>query len=249
MASEYYKWLARDVKPEETKELTREEKWRNWWYYHKWHVVIGIFCLIFMANIGYDMIHNARNKPDYKIAYVGSADLPADTVEALELAFATLGEDLNGNGKVQVELLSYTLADEETSGQPSMDENDAERSYNASMMLLMNIETVESMIFLLEDPEAFSANYPVLTRVDGTKVDDTSDSDVPTCYRWADCPVLASLELGTFEIPLVGEIAVGDSQKAMENIYVARRGLWDDGTNDTIEGALRLWETMTEGAK
>ena len=249
MASEYYKWLARDVKPEEKKELTREEKWRNWWYYHKWHVVIGLICLIFMANIGYDMIHNAQNQPDYKIAYVGTTALPDDTVEALELAFATLGEDLNDNGKVQVELLSYELLDEEASGQPSMDENSAERGYNASMMLLMNIETVESMIFLLEDPAAFSANYPVLTRVDGTKVDDTPDSDVPTYYRWADCPVLTSLELGTFEIPLVGETAIGDSQLAMANIYVARRGLWDDGSNDTIEGALRLWDAMTEGAK
>ena len=244
MASEYYKWLARDVKPEEEKVLTREEKWRNWWYYHKWHVVICIFCLIIMVNIGYDMAYNAMNEPDYKIAYVGKTALPEDTVEALEAAIASLGEDLNGNGKVQVELLSYELLDEE-----SMDENSAERGYNTSMLLLMNIETVESMIFLLEDPAAFSADYPVLTRVDGTKTEETPDSDVPTYYRWADCPVLTGLDLGTFEIPVVGGMAEGDSQLAMENICVARRGLWDDDSNDTIEGALRLWETMTEGAK
>lgn len=248
MASEYYKWLARDVKPEETRELTREEKWKNWWYYHKWHVIIGIFCLIFLANIGYDMAYNAANKPDYKIAYVGTTALPEDTVESLEQALATLGEDLNGNGKVQVELLTYQLMSDEGTGKPGMDENSAERGYNASMMLLMNIETVESMIFLLEDPAAFSANYPVLVSVDGVK-EEASDEELQMYYRWADCPVLTSLDLKTFEIPLVGETAVGDSQKAMENICVARRGLWDDDSNETIEGALRLWEIMTEGAK
>lgn len=248
MASEYYKWLARDVKPEEKRELTREEKWKNWWYYHKIHVVVGILCVIFMVNIGYDMWHNATNKPDYKIAYVGTSTLPDDTVEALETAFATLGEDLNGNGKVQVELLSYQLYDEENSGKPSMDENSAERGYNASMLLLMNIETVESMIFLLEDPAAFAANYPVLVSVDGVK-EEESEEPLQMYYRWADCPVLAGLELGTFEIPLVGETAVGDSQLAMAEICVARRGLWDDESNDRIRGALRLWDVMTEGAK
>lgn len=167
MASEYYKWLARDVKPEEKKVLTREEKWHNWWSYHKWHVVIGIFCVIFIANIAYDIASNARNEPDYKIAYVGSTALPEDTVEALELAFAALGEDLSGNGEVRVELKSYVLS---------------EQSEDASMLLLMNIETVESMIFLLEDPEGFAADYPILT---GT----------PLYHRWTDCPVLEELDL------------------------------------------------------
>ena len=41
MASEYHKWIARNEKPEEKRQLTKEEKWKNWWYYHKWHVVIA----------------------------------------------------------------------------------------------------------------------------------------------------------------------------------------------------------------
>ena len=35
MAGEYVRWLARVVKPAEKKELTPEEKRRNWWAYHK----------------------------------------------------------------------------------------------------------------------------------------------------------------------------------------------------------------------
>ena len=98
MAGEYVRWLARDVKPLEKKELTPEEKRRNWWDYHKWHVLIAVVCLVFAVDLVSDVVHNARNKPDYKIAYVGSTDLPEDTARALETALAALGEDLNGNG-------------------------------------------------------------------------------------------------------------------------------------------------------
>ena len=246
MAGEYYRWLARNEKPEEKKELTPEEKRRNWWDYHKWHVVIGIVCVILMLDLIGDVLHNVRNKPDYKIAYVGYTDLPDDIAEALENAFAGLGEDLNGNGKVQVELLEYQLYRESDSINPAEQEQGAEMGYNASMLLTTNIELVESMIWLLEEPEDFNAHYPILCHADGTLPG--GETEAPLHYRWSGCPVLTSLELGTFQIPVIDGVLDGDCQKALENIAVARRGLWDDGTNDTIEGNIRLWETITEGA-
>ena len=248
MASEYYKWLARDVKPEEEKVLTPEEKRRNWWDYHKWHVVIVIVCIILAVDLVGDVIHNSRNKPDYQIAYVGYTLLPDDTVAALEEAFAQLGEDLNGNGKVQVELTQYQLYDETAAENPAQEEENAERGYNSSVLLMLNIETVESMIFLLEEPELFQETYQILARVDGTLPDETPDSDVPLWYSWSECPVLTGLDLGSFGIPVIGGTAEGDSQKAMENIAIACRGLWEDGSNDTIRGAQRLWDALTEGA-
>ena len=39
----------------------------------------------------------------------------------------------------------------------------------------------------------------------------------------------------------------GDSQLALSGLAVARRGLWDDGTNDSILAGIALWERMTEG--
>ena len=41
MASEYLKWKYRDVQPERAVELTSQQKRANWWYYHKWHVLLG----------------------------------------------------------------------------------------------------------------------------------------------------------------------------------------------------------------
>lgn len=240
MAGEYYRWLARDVVPEKKRELTPAEKRRNWWYYHKWHVVIALVCVVMLASVISDALYNSRNEPDYKIAFVGRSLLPEDTVDALEAAFANLGRDLNGNGKVQVEILEYQFYDENADIGPLDMEASAERAYNASMLLMVNVETVESMIYLLEDPEIFAATYPVLTPVgEGGEL----------WYRWGDCPVLSGLELGTFEIPVVGGVAQGDNQLVMENICIACRGLWDDGSNEMTEGALELWAILTDGAK
>ena len=248
MAGEYVRWLARDVKPAEKKELTKEEKRRNWWDYHKWHVCIAIVCLILAADLVSDMVRNARNEPDYTIAYVGVTALPGDLIEAVEEAVAEHGEDLNGNGKVQVELRQYVLSDGSGSN-PALALEDTERSQAASLLLQGNIEAVESMIFLLEDPELFREALPIFSRVDGTLEEDTPDSDVPLYYYWEDCPLLAGLELPNFEVPVIDGMVQGDSQAALGKLGVARRGLWDDGTNDTIRGNIALFERITEGAK
>ena len=247
MAGEYVRWLARDVKPREKQELTPEEKRRNWWDYHKWHVVIAILCVVLIGDVIYDAVRNSRNRPDYVVAYVGQTALPDSLRERLEDGLAQLGEDLNGNGKVQVQVRQFVIAAE--SGNPVFAMEDTERGYASSMLLQGNIETVESMIFLLEDPALFQATFPILCRADGTLVEDTPDSNVPLYYRWADCPALTELQMPNFEVPVISGTIEGDCQKALAELGVARRGLWDDGMNDSIRGAIALWERMTEGVK
>ena len=154
MAGEYVRWLARNEKPREKRELTPEEKRRNWWDYHKWHVVLAILCAVLLGDVIYDAVNNSRNMPDYVVAYVGQTALPDTLVEIAEDGIAQLGEDLNGNGKVQVELRQYVLYDGSGSN-PALALEDTERSQAASLLLQGNIEAVESMIFLLEDPELF----------------------------------------------------------------------------------------------
>ena len=51
MAGEYVRWLARNEKPREKRELTPEEKRRNWWDYHKWHVVLAILCAVLLGDV------------------------------------------------------------------------------------------------------------------------------------------------------------------------------------------------------
>ena len=172
MAGEYVRWLARDVKPAEKKELTPEEKRRNWWAYHKWYVLIGVAGLILAANLVFDAVSNVRAAPDYTITYVGSAPLAEGVAPALEECIAELGEDLNGNGQVQVEVLEFLLR-----------EGEAATVFGDSLQLTLSIESGESVLYLLEDPALFAETYPILS----------SDGDAPY-YRCGDCPALASLE-------------------------------------------------------
>ena len=72
---------------------------------------------------------------------------------------------------------------------------------------------------------------------------------MPLFYRWADCPALTGLQMPNFEVPVISGTVEGDCQKALAELGVARRGLWDDGMNDSIRGAIALWERMTEGVK
>ena len=109
MAGEYVRWLARDVKPEQKRELTREEKRRNWWDYNKWYVLAGIAALILAANLLHTVLHAAENRPDYTLVYVGTSALNTHTVTALEQHLAELGVDLSGNGVVEAELMEFVL--------------------------------------------------------------------------------------------------------------------------------------------
>jgi len=108
MASEYLKKKYQDVKPDAPVELTRAEKRKNWWYYHKWHVGAVVLLAAVIVSIVWPIVN--RVTPDVQVAYVGEMPLPEDAAAALEEALAGLTEDLNGDGKVLVELRQYVSA-------------------------------------------------------------------------------------------------------------------------------------------
>ena len=149
MASEYLKWKYRDVQPEKTVELTKEQRRQNWWHYHKWHVLIGAAVVL----SGLDWVWNAltRVTPDYQIAYVGSAPLSQEGAAAWEARLAALGADCDGDGKVVVQVNQYLSARE-----------DAMYAAAANVKLLADLDSRESYFFLLEDPEKFQADYEIL---------------------------------------------------------------------------------------
>lgn len=244
MSSKYYEWLARDEKPVQQRELTPEEKRRNWWDYHKWHVVIGIVCVLMAGNFVWSIIDGSRNVPDYQIAYVGSAALPDDTVAGLEAAFAAIGQDLNGNGKVQVQVNQYVVYADTSN---AITESEQSYTYNTTMQLMADIETAQSVIFLVEDPEQFQADYGILCQADGTFAQDASESMEGVSFRWGDCPGLTQLDVGSFSLQYMTGPVEGSNQDLLANLYIARRGFYNGETSPLLEGAIALWNQITEG--
>lgn len=238
MASEYLKWKYRDVTPDKKAELTPGEKRKNWWHYHKWHVAAGVV----LTGIGISLVCNAmglgRIKPDYQVAYVGENALPDDTAAAIESAFAALGEDLNGDGRVTVRLNQY----------PSSGGTDAGMAASAEVSLMADLLERDSYFFLLEDPAWFQVNYHSLRRLDGSLPEEGDNSAEGVCLSWPDCPALAGAGLGSFSYEVLGKTVTGSSDELAQGLSLARRGFWTEETCAYPEGCDALWERLTEGA-
>lgn len=229
MASEYLLKKYQDVKPDEVRELTKEEKRRNWWHYHKWHVVIAAVLALCAGNILWNILGIGEIKPDYSIAYVGSVPLSEETAEALRSGFAELSPDLNGDGNVAVELQQYV----------SVNTGDSDTLYYAQaarVQLVADITDCKSYFFLLEDPAGFQEATSALCNLDGSLPADGDLTPEGKYVIWGDCPVLAQIELGT-------------AQETVSRLSFARRGFWTEKTVPNAAACDALWECLTEGAK
>ena len=91
--------------PEPPREYTKAEKAANWWHYHWVAVVLGAAAVFFGGWIIKDTVFQTR--PDVQIAYVGTHELPVDTVNALQDALTPFCHDENGDGKVVVQVATY----------------------------------------------------------------------------------------------------------------------------------------------
>ena len=244
MASEYLQWKYRDIQPEEKRPLTGQEKVKNWWHYHKWHLIIGILLLASLIDIGKNALGIGIIKPDYQVAYVGTSILPEDAASALETALAGLGEDCNGDGKVVVQVNQYVETDSADKGSS----DDSYYTYASEVTLLADLEDCESYFFIMQDGETFQKNYQILSNLDGS-LPSEEDRDYQTCYlRWEDCPVLSNLDLGDYTESVAGQEVSGSSQMLLTGMHFARRGFWTEKTCENKEGCDVLWEKLTEGA-
>ena len=210
--------------PEPPREYTKKEKAANWWHYHWMIVVVVVLAVVFGVWIIKDTVFQTR--PDVQIAYVGTSDLPADTVTALQDALTPFCSDVNGDGKVVVQVDTYTVdfdaANEST-----------DAYYQMAGVTRLSAELAsggKTYIFLLQDPEGFEAQTGALQYLDGTVPDDPETTDADwreMVYRWTDCPVLTGLDLGNYEGLTVMDDVTGTNQSVLANLYVGRSGGWE----------------------
>lgn len=240
MASEYLKWKYRDVKPDQAVELTPRQKRANWWYYHKWYVLLGAGLLAASIYLVARALGFGQVTPDYQVAYVGSTALPEDTVTTLETALADLGSDCDGDGQVVVRVNQYVMGD--TSGEGAV------YSYASSTRLMADLDSCDSYFFLLEDPAAFQENYQVLRRLDGSLPEETDHDYESCCLSWSDCPTLQQLSLGEYTEKVLDQEIQGDSQELLNQLFVARRGFWTDRTCSYATQCDVLWDVITRGS-
>lgn len=228
MASEYLKWKYRDVKPDPPPApLTGKEKLKNWFAYHKWHLLVGAVLLWVLGSILYHALGIGQIRPDYTFAYVGREALPEDCVSALETGLAALGEDVNGDGRTVVELRQYVT---QRSG-------DAETAlyynYAADTVLLADIMAGDSYYFLMDDPQGVQRAYQILADADGGAPEDSDYSAEDRALRWNDCPALRSLGL---------------DPEITDGLYLGRRYFLAEKQPEALGAFDAFWHMLTKGA-
>ena len=242
MASEYLKQKYKDVKPDEKIELTPEQKRRNWWDYHKYWVLLGAVALIGFAWLIKDIFFHTE--PDYQVGYVSKTALPEEVLKNLQARLEELGEDVNGDGRVTVELFTYTLGFDEQSLM------DVDAVSTGITRLTVDLTSGRVYILLLDDPEGFRGRMGALSYLDGS----TPPLDAPTAdwtemvYAWDDCPVLAGMDLGTYTRFLDLSEQKIDGQEAMAGLYVGRRAALNEGQKASFAADEALWRALTADA-
>ncbi|MCR5294173.1 MAG: hypothetical protein K6E30_03205 [Lachnospiraceae bacterium] len=236
MASEYIKYQLRDMEPEEPpKPLTEKEKRKNWFDYHKWHLLIGLILLV----IGVDLIRSiyvsAQSAPDYQIAWVGSYKLPGDTVEALESAASAFGEDLNGNGEVTAVIAQYVINTEDAQGNEALAGNNTA----SEIKLMGDLEGSVSAFFLLEDPETFNEHYDILMPLEDGRL----------ALPFTEVSGLSGAAAGSYEeLLLNGETASGENAELLEGLYLARRIPRDNAKEEDVKAWDAFWNKIKKGS-
>ena len=92
----------------EIKLVTKKDKWDNFWFYYKKHMIVGIILVILAGVFIYDMA--TKVEPDYTVAMVvGDGYVSEQDTDELEKRLALYGEDLNGDGQTIVSVIVYNL--------------------------------------------------------------------------------------------------------------------------------------------
>jgi hypothetical protein len=244
-------WVTKDSKEEYQKPqeaaYTKQEKAGNWWHYNK----VIVLVVVVAAVIAVLMIHDImfQTKPDLQVAWVGSTQLTDSVSSAIEQKLQSQCPDLNGDGKVIVELNQYVLtwADETAETGDSTAATSETGSTTDAYTQMAGITRLSgdlstknnSVIFFVEDPAAFQKETQVLEYLDGTQPAESASDWQNMCLKWENCPALSALD-ASFDEEL--------SLVTPSQIYVARRILREDTDADLAAASDSIWKSLTAGA-
>lgn len=209
-------------------QYTKKEKIVNWFHYYKWWLLGGAAALVVLISLLRTMLGVGVVKPDYSFGVITSFPLPKGTSEALETALENVAQDLNGDGKVHVEIVTFVTGD-------GADEETAMYFGSAAMVQLQaNVMAADSHFFLMEDPALFQGQFQALADSEGKLSDEEDVSVEGRCLAWDECPGLQTLELPD------------EALSVLRNLSFGRRGYSDSSKVKYYDEFEALWALLTQ---
>ena len=186
---------------------TAKEKRANWWFHYRTKLIVGI--LLGAALISFIWSIVGKEKPDYTITIATAYGYPDELLNDLEVHFEQYGEDLNGDGRVHVQVQNCSFS---TDGSSTYEANALQASY---VRFAADASSGDSMIFIYDE-----VSYEYLLQ-DGIEdffgpVDDTDNQ----YYLWGDFKSLSQFE--TIEYVVDGATSE-KVQAVLKNLKVAVR--------------------------
>ena len=192
-------------KKEEELAHTQRGKWENFWYYHKWHVLIAVIAVIVVAASVYSSLQTV--KPDYTVGLISATAYPSDMTDELGKEMAKYGADLNHDGKVVVQVNMYQIANQAAASaadSSGLSEGTAAQQVDPQIAaayqvkLAGDISAGNSMIFLT-DEESFlhqeKTGDHLFAYTDGSTPKESAADYDKMRVAIAKCPKLANLNI------------------------------------------------------
>ena len=180
-----------------------KKQWENVVYYHKWHMVAGVFALVLAWMLVSDF-YEMRRSPDYQIGLLVREAAPTGLTDELELGFESILDDRNGDGTVSVNVIEYVLDFED------QDPKSLQDIYGQSSNVVAftgDYKSQQCMLYLCKDVAYFQEAFGVFANNDGSTEVALSDATMQQLgFRWDSCDPLRNLPMSA--------IGVGESAQA-----------------------------------
>ncbi len=156
-----YETEAQRVRKRLKRDLSGRERLRNWWDYHKLHVLLGAALAILAAIL---LLQDpGRPAADYTVCWVSPRPLGDQASAELSKRLASYGRDLNGDRTVPVEVRQLLLDLDAVLTRGTQ----GQREYGELLALDADLEAGQSGIFLTDDA-SLQAYTGALLYLDGT---------------------------------------------------------------------------------
>lgn len=139
-------WLLRGVDPEELKPTPKEEipqtpksRWENFWYHHKLKFWLILFALVVLVILVVQIVK--KDDPDYRVMFITEEPYTDADLKELAAYLEQYGEDLDGDGKVEVQIENCTFT--------------ADQSRNSSIQQIQAHLVAGDRMFFIWDAEGY----------------------------------------------------------------------------------------------
>lgn len=228
---------------------TPHGKWENFWYYNKWKIIFGLFAAVVVV---WSIVTSVTSeKADYTVGLLTEKTYPDSVLDTICTEMEKYGKDLNGDGKVVVQVSQFVLPGEEsaktaTNISPSSDL--AQQQQNIQMLQAYQAKWISDMsvgtsMILISDNANFMQQEKtnrIFSYLDGSNPSETATDYDNMRVPIAKCPKLANvdvtLEAGTTSVKMkLSEIMSDCSISIRRYKGTAIDGKADDYYNASME--------------